>query len=37
MPFSVRQITQDDKLCHQVNLEVLQEVYPRETIMALEI
>ena len=32
MPFSVRQITQDDKLCHQVNLEVLQEVYPRETV-----
>ncbi len=32
MPFSVRQIAQDDKLCHQVNLEVLQEVYPRETV-----
>jgi hypothetical protein len=32
MPFSVRQIALDDKLCHHVNLEVLQEVYPRETV-----
>ncbi len=32
MPFSVRQIALDDKLCHQVNLEVLQEVYPLETV-----
>src|SRR5260370_6508867 len=28
MPFSVRQIALDDKLCHHVNLDVLQEVYP---------
>ena len=32
MPFSVRQIALDDKLCHHVNLDVLQEVYPRETV-----
>lgn len=32
MPFSVRQIALDDKLCHHVNLEVLQEVYPLETV-----
>ena len=32
MPFSVRQIAPDDKLSHHMNLEVLQEVYPRETI-----
>lgn len=32
MPFSVRQIALDDKLCHHVNLNVLQEVYPLETV-----
>src|SRR5260370_23035394 len=32
MPFSVRQIALDDKLCHHVNLDVLQEIYPRETV-----
>src|SRR5260370_13718504 len=32
MPFSVRPIALDDKLCHHVNLDVLQEIYPRETV-----
>src|SRR5712692_8029728 len=32
MPFSVRQIALDDKLCQHVSLEVLQEVYPLETV-----
>ena len=32
MPFSVRQIALDDKLCHHVSLEVVQDVYPLETV-----
>jgi hypothetical protein len=32
MPCSVRHIALDDKLCHHVNLDVLPEIYPRETV-----
>src|SRR5260370_12960094 len=32
MPFSVRQIGLDDKLCHHVNLDVLQEVCLGEAV-----
>ena len=28
MPFSVRHFSEDDKLCHHTNLDVLQEIYP---------
>jgi len=32
MPFSVRHFTEDDKLCHHMNLEVLQDLYPLEEV-----
>jgi Insertion element 4 transposase N-terminal/Transposase DDE domain len=32
MPFSVRHFLEDDKLCHHMNLEVLQDIYPQEVV-----
>lgn len=32
MPFSLRQIPDDDKMCHQVGLHVLQDLCPRELV-----
>ena len=32
MPFSVRHFLEDDKLCHHMDLAVLQDIYPREVI-----
>src|SRR6266568_1202163 len=32
MPFSVRRFAEDDKLCHHMTLEVLQDLFPRLTV-----
>ena len=32
MPFSVRHFAEDDKLCHHMSLEVLQDLFPREAV-----
>src|SRR5947209_10292599 len=32
MPFSVRHFTEDDKLCHHMTLEVLQDLFPLEVV-----
>jgi hypothetical protein len=32
MPFSVRHFAEDDKLCHHMNLDVLQAIYPLEAV-----
>src|SRR5437588_10383048 len=32
MPFSVRHFAEDDKLCHHMTLEVLQDLFPREVV-----
>ena len=32
MPFSVRHFAEDDKLCHHMSLEVLQDLFPLKAV-----
>src|SRR5947209_1376464 len=36
MPFSVRHLSEDDKLCHHMNLDVLQEIYWGRRVVAID-